>query len=370
MAITIDVDEAVRELEQAALLARDPGHSPSKLWLARVAELEGWKGNKLALTAFATAVLAKATEPDVDPLSLIDRSGDPHSYNARLFARDVVVPNARRLGFLLGTPGPDPLAGSPWFGPERIDEINKWKPSAKPRADDLVGWLAGLSREEARLALVALIRLRSEARQRQLEERKTALMVIGGALFLGGLSSAVDRFINRNPEEGRRGAAAAAAAFEAAGKRVAARPVNDPGQIDVDVLDRKHQLLIGIEVKQRRATEKDAIDIAVGVQERGATRAILCAFGQGTERLPDARLVHEADSEHGVLLHIVYGVGDLLRLASLTSEVDRPALLRDFPRVFSAQLEALGGGHEALDQWKALTDRWARQAEGEEWVPE
>jgi len=364
MAIAIDAEEAVRQLEEAARLARDGSHAPSKLWLDRVAELEGWKGNKLALTAFATAVLAKATEPAVDPLSLIDRSGDPRSYNARLFARDVLVPNARRLDFLLGTRGPDPLAGSPWFGPERIDEIDKWRPSARPHADDLVGWLAGMTPEDARAALVALVRRRSEARWRQLEERREALVTAGGVVPLTQLADALDRFIGRNPEEGRRGAAAAAAAFSAAGRQVVARPVNDPGQVDVDVMDRTGLLLIGIEVKQRPATAQDALDIAVGAHDRGATRAILCAFGQGARRLPDDQLVAEADVDHGVLLHVVYSVGDLVRLAALTGEVDRPTMLRNLARVFSEHLEALGGSQDALNQWKALTASWARQGTG------
>lgn len=361
MSIAIAPDDAVRELEEAARLARDSSHDLSELWLGRVAELEGWKGNKLALTAFATAVLAKATEPDVDPLSLIDRSGDPRSYNARTLAREVLVPTARRLGFLLGTPGPDPLAGSPWFGPERIDEIDKWRSGAKQRADNLVGWLAGLSQESAREALAALVLRRSEALQLALEKRKEALAATGALAPLGELSRALDGFIGRNPEEGRRGAAAAAAAFAAAGRQVVARPVHDPGQVDVDVMDRRGLLLIGIEVKQRPATTQDALDIAAGAHAGGATAAILCAFGQGALRLPDHQLVDEADGEYGVFLHIVYSAADLIRLASLTGEAGRPKILREFSPAFSAQLEALGCSREALDQWKSVTDRWARR---------
>jgi hypothetical protein len=124
-------------------------------------------------------------------------------------------------------------------------------------------------------------------------------------------------------------------------------------------------LLIGIEVKQRPATEKDAIDIAAGADERGATRAILCALSQGSGRLPDTRLIEEADAEIGVILHIVYGSGELLRLASLTSGVHRLNFLREFPSSFSLQLESIGGSQEALDQWKALTERWARQMDAQ-----
>lgn len=334
----------------------------SRLWLDRIAELEAWKGNKLALTAFATAILAKATEPRVDALSLIDRTGDPNSYNARTFAREVLVPSARRLGFLLGTNGPDPLAGSPWFGPERIDEIDKWRPSAKAHADNLVGWLAAITQQDARDALVAFILRRSEVLQIQLEKRKEALVTSEASVTLIELAAAVDRFIGRNPEEGRRGAAAAAAAFSAVGAQVVARPVNDPGQIDVDVLDEKGLLLIGIEVKQKPATEQDAVDIAAGAHAQGAARAILCAFGQDSGPLADHRLIEEAEEEYGVLLYVAYSVGELIRLAALCTGVYPPAILQGYQGAFSEHLEALGCSQEALDQWKGLIERWARRA--------
>jgi hypothetical protein len=362
VALTIPTDTAIRVLEDATRLARDPDHRVNELWDSRVEVLEGWIGNKLALTVFATAVLAKATKPEVDPLSLIDRSGDPNSYNARIFAKDVLVPNAQRLRFLLGTPGPDPLAGSPWFGPERISDIDKWRPKSRPRADDLQGWLAGLDREQAEDALVAFVRRRAGAFEDQLEGRKRALVDGGAVIPLFDLATEVDRFMKRKPEYGRRGAAAAAATFAAAGRKVVARPVHDPGQIDVDVLDRSGLLWLGLEVKQQPATKQDALDIAAGVRALGATRAILCAFGQEGDRLPDATLCEQADRDYGVMLHIVYGTAELMRLASLSSDATRPAILKAFPKAYGDSLATLGADQPTLDQWKAITDRWSRSA--------
>jgi hypothetical protein len=360
MAIAIEAEEAIRQLEEALRLTRDPAYEVSQLWLDRIGELEAWRTNKLALTAFATAVLAKATEAEVDPLWLIDRSGDPHSFNARTLAREVLVPTARRLGFLLGTPGPDPLAGSPWFGPERIDEIDKWRAKAKLRADDLVGWLAGLTQETAREALVALVLRRSQVLQREVDERREALVTAEASVSLTELAETVDRFIRRNPEDGRRGAAATAAAFSAVGREVLARPVNDPAQIDVDVMDEKGLLWLGIEVKQRPATEQDALDIAAGVNARGASRAMLCAFAQKGEALSHRTLIKEAEAEYGCFLHFAESAGELIRLAALSTEADRPSILREFPPAFSHYLEELGSAQEALVQWKALAARWER----------
>jgi hypothetical protein len=364
VALHIPGDKAISVLERAATLARDPDFAVSELWDGRVAALEAWKGNKLALTVFATAILARATEPSVDPLSLIDRSGDPKSYNARLFARDVLVPEARRLQFLLGTPGPDPLAGSPWFGPERISDIDKWRAKSKRPADDLQGWLAGLDEDSAQQALVAFIRRRSAAFERRVDERRGALVSEGPVVALEDLGREADRFMRRNPEYGRRGAAAAAAAFDAAGRRVVARPVHDPGQIDVDVLDSDGLLWLGIEIKQQPARAQDATDIVEGARALGATRAILCAFGQYPERLAsEATLAEHADRQHGVVLHIVYSTAELLRLAALSSALTRPAIAKRFPRAYGDYLAALDAEQSALDQWKAITERWQRATE-------
>ncbi len=360
MALTIQPDEAVRQLENAARKARDGKYPVSQLWLDRLTELEAWKGNKLSITVFGTAILAKATEPDVDPLALIDRSGDPHSYNARTVAREILVPHAKRLGILLGTGGPDPLAGSPWFGPERIDQIDKWRANARPRADHLIGWLAGMTSSEAEEALVAFVLRRGEANQRQLDRRIEARIGADSAVSLTDLSVAMDRFIQRNPEDGRRGAAAAAAAFSGAGRQVVTRPVNDPGQVDVDVLDRKGLLLIGIEVKQKPATEQDALDIAAGALGRGATQAVLCAFGQGSLRLPDERLVEEVDREYGSILHVVYSIGALLRTAALTSERPRSTIIQEVVSTFPEYLAVLDASADALSQWEAIVSKWSR----------
>jgi hypothetical protein len=354
--ITIDIREAETVLERAALRAASD-EPVDRLWEQRARELEEWPSNRVAIAAFGAALLAKATNGDIDALSLTEDSG-PNGYRPRNLAKTVLADKRDNFKYALGTPGSDPLAASPWFGNvERIDLITKWRRNMRVRADRLVSWLGGLKADEAEDALVAFLRVRMEV-YAAAKELRFLSRVDPAKVSYEDLVATVRSFIQANPEEGRRGAAAAAAAFAAAGYEAVARPINDPGQIDVDVkLD--GQLLIGIEIKQKPATPQDALDIAEGVAAAGASKALLCALDPAQARLDDERLIVRADSDCGVGLQIVYSVSDLLRLAMFSSGVSRGDFLAAFPAELARFLEVLNASQDARERWKAAADRWA-----------
>lgn len=332
------------------------GEPVSALWEQRTRELAEMRSNKVAIAVLGTALLAKATNPRIDALSLHERSG-PDGYQARTLAREVLAANADRLGYALGTKAPDPLASSPWFGPRRIDQIDKWRPKARIHADNLINWLSALKPEEAHDALAAFLRIRMLEAEERKQQRALAFAGIATVSF-DELTTTLKPFVELQPEEGRRGAAAVAAAFAAAGHEVVARIVNDPGQTDVDVLDPDGEVTIGIEVKQRPATEKDALDLAAGAQAIGATKALLCALDPDQPRLDERRLRTRANVDHGVALGIVYTVEELLMLAILSGSASRHELLRDFPAHMAAHLRDLDASPEAQERWKATAKPW------------
>ena len=312
--------------------------------------------NKVAVAALGAALLAKATNPKVDPLSLSERSGR-YGYSARGVAQLLAV-QQQPLKYMLGTGAPDPLASSPWFGPVRIDHIDKWRKAALPYADKLIGWLSALTADEAAGALEAFLRVRMEvAKERR--ARRANVVAPTPHVDLAELVRTLSPFVTQSPEEGRRGAAAAAAAFAAAGHEIEARVVNDPSQTDVDVLAPGRGPSIGIEVKQKPATDNDAMDIAAGAAAIGASKAVLCALDPTQTRLDDDGLRSRAEADHRIALEVVYTVDELLRLALYSSYVTRSEFLVRFPAEMSRMLERLHASEHALARWRAAAARWA-----------
>lgn len=355
MAERIDHREALRVLEECHRIAYS-GDPVSPLWEQRTRQLAEMRSNKVAIAVLGTALLAKATNPRIDALSLHERSG-PAGYQARTLAREVLAANAHRLGFVLGTKAPDPLASSPWFGAKRIDQIDKWRPRARVHADNLINWLSTLEAEEAKDALSAFLRVRMLEAQRASQQRLPTFSDITAVSF-DELVATLRPFIELQPEEGRRGTAAVAAAFAAAGFEVVARGVHDPGQTDIDILDAEGAIAIGIEVKQKPATDKDALDLAAGARSVGATKAILCALDPTQVALDAPRLRRAAETEHAVMLHIIDSVEELLTFSILCGSTSRHEFLRDFPSRMAEYLDALEVTEEARERWSATARRW------------
>ncbi|HYM56231.1 MAG TPA: restriction endonuclease, SacI family [Solirubrobacteraceae bacterium] len=355
VAESIDQAESLCILEAAATVAASRKPVP-KLWEQRTRELAEMRTNKGAIAVLGTALLAKATNPAIDPLSLHEDSGR-NGYGARTLAREVLAQHAGALGYALGTQAPDPLAGSPWFGPLRIDHITKWRKSARAHADKLIGWLSTLQADDAASALAAFLRVRMEVAE-ELRQQRAASFVGDASVDLAELVRTLEPFVTLQPEEGRRGVAATAAAFAAAGWRVEARIVNDPGQTDVDVCRPDGTVVMGVEVKQKGAGAQDALDVAAGALAAGASKALLCALHPEQQPLDESRLRYRAETDHAVAVEIVYSVDELLRLALYSSDVSRTQLLSRFPEEMADQLSHLEASPEAQARWRAAADRW------------
>lgn len=355
MAQTVDHQQALAVLEHAAAVAASDQPVPV-VWESRTSALAEMRSNKGAIAVLGTALLAKATNPAIDALSLHEKSG-PNGYAARHLASHILAAHADSLGYALGTSAPDPLAGSPWFNAMRVDLITKWRKPARAHADQLISWLSSLTADEAPDALVAFLRVRM-AVAAHLREQRAAAFAGEAPVSFTELADTLTPFVQINPEEGRRGTAAVAAAYAAAGFAAHARVVNDPGQTDIDVHG-PDGFLIGIEVKQKPATDKDAIDIAAGARSAGAARALLCALDPAQPRLDVARLRRRADAEYGVALDIIFSVEEVLMRAMFSSRVSPARFLSQYAEALAVYLSVLQASPEAQARWRAAADRWA-----------
>lgn len=357
MAITLHPDDLKRILEAAARLARDTSHQPTateRLWIERLEVAWEWRQASQAVAAIGAALLALSTNELIDPLSLKQASGR-HGYSARGVAKFLAA-NRAAYGFELGSDADDPLAASPFNDFKRIDLVDKWR-NAEAGAE-LRAWLTDLSHGEATEALVAFLKV-GMRRAAVLSEQRAAARSHATATSIEHLVQAATMLAATDAEDGRIGAAAVAAAYTAAGFRVEARIVNDPGQTDVDVYDSKgRSILIGIEVKQKRGTPQDARAIARGAADVDATKAALVLLHPQQQRLDVDGLRRAADTETGVALDIQFGFRDCFAQAIYASAGTRADFVSTYPRCLDRWLVNLAASEAARDRWELMSRAW------------
>lgn len=88
--------------------------------------------NRTFIAAIGTALLARATDLQVDPRALKVKGGAAGSYSARSLAKDVLAPEAMILGVDLGVYGREPLNNQPFFRYDFISPDMDVKPNARP----------------------------------------------------------------------------------------------------------------------------------------------------------------------------------------------------------------------------------------------
>lgn len=361
----IDSKDAQRVLEAAWRRARassTPTTAGERLWDPRVHLAWTWTTQLAAVAALGTALLAKATEPKIDPMSITAASG-PDGYSARGLATRLAGWKGT-YGYELGKDGPDPLAAQPFFKQTRIDRISNWR---NPTAGaELVSWLTGLTQAEAEEGLVVFLRVGMEMARLKAASRAATVAVDAPVRTIEQLVEGLKILSGLGVEHGRLGAAATAAAFEAAGYRVEARDVHDPGQTDIDVFVGREKVPVwGVEVKQKLATANDAYDIAKGASDRGATKALLVALDPKQLSLGSNALSMVADVQIGVALKITNGFQEMFMHAIHSSPVARQEFLDSYVKHMSKWLTELGVSQVGRDRWKAMVTRWEADAAAE-----
>ena len=351
MGITIDQGRAFDVLEDAVEWAQSPRAVPPD-WVNRTRRIDECP-NTTFTAALGTALLAKATDPRIDALALKATTG-PNAYSARSVAHGVLVPAAPDFGFDLRATGREPLNNQPFFRYDRIDQIDRVRPAARPFLPDLVKAcerINELSAREATAALAAFIRVRLEA-----AAAAKSVDLRGAPLGVTDLLAGLTDFISENPEGGRRGQALAAAAFDLAFAHVRTGRINDPSRKypgDVQVLDGA-VVLLAAEVRQKIVYESDVLQFASALRDAGAANGVMVALHPSQEPLPRDDLVREAESEHGVLVSIIEGTDELMLGALLWSGRPLEDSLRLFPERMLRRMVEIEVSHEGQERWASL----------------
>src|SRR5688572_12931091 len=142
MPIRLKNDVSQLQFGAALALASSSADLPPE-WLERARKV-GRAPSKTFVAMLGTALLAKATDPRVDPFSLKTRRFR-NSYSARSLCKDVLVPCAVDAGVHLGTTGREPLNNQPFFRHERVGPDMHVRPAVRPHLDYLCSTLQALA---------------------------------------------------------------------------------------------------------------------------------------------------------------------------------------------------------------------------------
>lgn len=352
--VTFPDHERARRAFERALSKAESGDALPADWLARVERIGSGKA-KTYTAVLGTALLARATDERIDPLTLKASADHAHglrSYTARGLGHEVLVPLCQEHGVDLRVHGREPLNNSPFF---RADRVNRGMEAKYPdELDYLVDSLEamkGLSRDQALEALATFIRHGRAARA----AAGVPITLSATGVDLPNLILATAAFVERRPESGKRGQAVVAAALDLSVARVETRNVfASSRRLPGDVVIRQAAADPSpIEVRQKPVERKDVIAFLDAAQAAGLHQAGYVALDPRQRALPWAHLVREAAETYAVALWVETDAASFLARAAAACD-DPARFVAEFPSRMMARLEELDADRESREEWAAL----------------
>jgi hypothetical protein len=351
----VRLDLAGARFDEALELAHSESPLPEE-WLHR-ARLVGEAPSQTFTPMLATALLAKATNPMIDPFSLKVRQ-HPRAYSARSLCKDVLVPRCVDAGIDIRTTGAEPLNNQPFFRHERVAPDMAVHSYTRPHLRFLCQCLQEIDHLDgptATHALAAFLRQRMTA----VADRPQQLRILEPLTDLSGLVQATSDFVLRSPEGGRRGQAFVAAALDLVFSEVRSGLVNDPSRHwpgDVAVFEGKPSPIMCVEVKQRPIKATEILQFVANLAESSIHRGAIAALAQGQPALDRVLLSSQAWVNYRVHLVILADVSEVLRasLAWAPSRLDQA--VAGFPARMAVRLREANVSTAGIQEWLQLFD--------------
>lgn len=347
MGINLASKDLERTLERAVRLAESDTPLPDE-WTERTVYIAECP-SQTYVAALGVALLAKATNPDVDALT-VKASVSPNAYSMRGSAK-VLARRARDYGYHLGVTRPEPLNNQPWFGGDRIDRFTRLGAGVPPFHNAFVRYmreLNGYRREDALAALAAFVRERIRYTETHTTQEEDDAAQPESML---DLARALEAYIRERPERGRRGQALVAAVLDAGGiGSVTTGAVHHPRGNDVQLL-RDASVVLGLEAKQKPVDAGVALTFADELRRAGVDKGVLVALAPEQQPLDRPFLLAEAERRSGVTLTVIESVDELLSVVATWSPAPAREVLAAVPANFRLRLRELGVSEEGLAHW-------------------
>lgn len=350
MSIKIDKARARRILVEAVVLAQSDSQLPVE-WTSHtraVFELEEMTWTP----AFATLLLAKSVEEDVDSLSLKANPQplNPHAYSARGLCHGVIVPAAVEYGFSIRNTGNEPLNNSPFASAARIEDI---KTRAKKIANftyfyDVAKRANELTSAEAFLALAAFLR---DALSAAAEVKN--ITVKSSGLTASGARVAVTDFLRFDAEgRPRRLQAFAAACLDLVFDEVKSRRLNDPSRDfpgDVHVI-LEESVGMAVEVRGKAVSATAAATFARQCAAAGIDRAVLFVDASNQDALNSREISVSAGIANSNIIIFEDGVS-LLESALMWTSYEIASAIEIFSDRVLVRLREIEVKTQTLQEW-------------------
>lgn len=355
MPIELHAEELESTLERAYLIASSDKPLPQN-WLARAQSLEECPSNA-AIAAYGAVLLARATNPNIDPFAVQAQDGGAGAFSLRS-AAGVLARNRRSLGFDIGSRSDrDPINAKTWISARQWNDVLKGvRASHRPWIQIIIKWLpdiAKLDADDALLALAAYIRARPAQVGADLGD-----VEISEALTLSELAGAIDAFLASHIDSGATGLAIVAASFRAAGFEAKIRTTTDPVRLDVRILH-GGKLFIGSEVKQLPGEDATVQTLAEDVASAKGERGLLALLPPGNLGNISVRSsVQRAYDEFGAMIRVTNGTAELLAEAFACGREPLNDFIRTTPVQLVPALAESGATQESVDDWLAIANRW------------
>jgi SacI restriction endonuclease len=307
--------------------------------------------SKTYTPALGTALLARATDDRIDPLSIKTEYG-PNSYSLRTVGHAVLVPAARDLGFSIRNTGREPLNNQPFFRYDHMSVIDRVRD--KPGHAHFVAGITKvgeLDRDQALAALAAFLRVAIAVAQ-QLDD----YVVDPGAITVQRVIAMVETFLGDRTDRPQRTQALVAAAFDVTHQNVRSRRVNDPSRDypgDIQAFEDDRPIL-SVEVRAKSVLSTEVAGFVSACHLAGIERAFMVILWPPHQALPVNMLRQKSLDEQGVLLTIIEQVEALLLDVFGWSDLALPVALRIFVISALERLKEIEATEQSLAQWVAL----------------
>lgn len=354
MGIRIDKEAAKTRLEEAAEWAQSDRPVPQH-WVELTEVLEG-AVQKTYTPALGTALLAKATNRQVDPLSIKDKYS-ANSYSLRTLCHSVLVPAAVRMRFNLRNTGREPLNNQPFFRYDHMSEIDRIQATAQPMLDALriaLSELVGASEDEALAALAAFLRVRF-----RIAETLTQSVLPEVEVPLDRLVEIVETYLAEDVDRPKRTQALAAAAFDLIFKKVGTRKINDPSRDwpgDVQAFDESTPIM-SAEIRAKAVPKTEVIAFVDSLRRAGISRGFLVVLHPSHSGFDRDDLIGWAWSSQHVVLTIIESVAELLHSVLAWSDLAAEHALGLFPVRALTRLQEIEVLPGSITRWTDLVTR-------------